>query len=61
MTKVTHYMYSCDTCCMSRERMEMDGRDNSKCQKPKIRDMDDIFEILNDNKDKIMNSVISYI
>ena len=21
MTKVTYYMYQCDTCCMSRERM----------------------------------------
>ena len=33
MTKVTYYMYSCDTCCMSRERMEMDGRDSAKCKK----------------------------
>ena len=30
--KVTHYMYSCDTCCMSREMMEMDGLDSAKCQ-----------------------------
>ena len=33
MTKVTYYMYSCDTCCMSREMVEMDGRDSAKCQK----------------------------
>ena len=35
MTKVTYNMYSCDTCCMSREMMEMDGRDSVKCQKSK--------------------------
>ena len=33
MTKVTYYMYSCDTCCMIREMMEMNGRDCAKCQK----------------------------
>ena len=27
VTKVTYYMYSCDTCCMSREMMEMDSLD----------------------------------
>ena len=35
VTKVTYNMYSCDTCFMSRERMEMDGRDSAKCQKSK--------------------------
>ena len=35
VTKVTYYMYSCDTCCMSREMIEMDGRDSAKCQKSK--------------------------
>ena len=59
VTKVTYFMYSCDICYMSRERMETDGRDNAKCQKSKRRDMDDIILILNDN-DIIMNSVISY-
>ena len=29
MTKVTYYMYSCDTCCMSREIMEMDDLDSA--------------------------------
>ena len=38
VTKVTHYMYSYDTCCMSREMMEMDDLDSAKCQKPKRRD-----------------------
>ena len=33
VTKVTHNMYSCDTCCMSREMREMDDRDSVKCQK----------------------------
>ena len=32
MTKVTYYMYSCDTCCKIREMMEMDGLDSAKCQ-----------------------------
>ena len=32
MTKVTYYMYSCDTCCMISETMEMNGRDCAKCQ-----------------------------
>ena len=43
MTKVTHYMYSCDICCMSRDMMEMDGLECAKCQKSKRRDMDGII------------------
>ena len=39
VTKVTYYMYSCDTCFMSKEIMEMDGLDSAKCQKSRIRDM----------------------
>ena len=39
VTKVTYNMYSCDTCFMSREMMEMDDRDSSKCRKSKLRDM----------------------
>ena len=27
VTKVTYYMYSCDTCCMISEMMEMNGLD----------------------------------
>ena len=58
MTKVTHNMYSCDTCCMSREMMEMDGLECAKCQKSKRRDMDDINRIVNDNgtKDEQLSS-----
>ena len=29
MKKVTHYMYSCDTCCMSIKMMEMDDLDSA--------------------------------
>ena len=39
VTKVTYYMYSCDTCCMSREMMKMDGQDSGKCQKIKKMDI----------------------
>ena len=47
MKKVTHYMYSCDTCCMSREKMEMDGLD-AKCQKSRRRDISGIMRIVNE-------------
>ena len=46
MTKVTYYMYSCDTCCMSREIIEMNGRDCAKCQNSEKGDMMGIFELL---------------
>ena len=39
MTKVTYNMYTCYTCCMNREMMEMDGRDNAKCQNWERRDI----------------------
>ena len=38
VTKVTYNMYSCDTCYMSREMMEMDGLDSAMCQKSRKRD-----------------------
>ena len=53
MTKVTYYMYSFDTCCMSREIMEMDSRDSTKCQNPRFKDMDE-------EKDIRVNSVIFF-
>ena len=40
--------------------MEMDGRDSAKCRKSKLRNIISIIEILNDNKDKILHSVVSY-
>ena len=52
MTKVTYYMYSCDTCCMGREIMEMDGLDSAKCQKSRRRDMMGIMGIVNEEKTK---------
>ena len=50
VTKVTYNMY---TCCVTKEVMEMDGRDNAKYRKSKLGDIDDIIEfVLNDNKTK---------
>ena len=40
MTKVTYNMYSRDTCCMSREMMEKDGRDSAKCRNSEKRGHD---------------------
>ena len=37
--KVKYNMYSCDIGFMSREMMEMDGRDSAKCQKSKSEDI----------------------
>ena len=52
--KVTYNMYSCDTCYMSREMMEIDGRESAKCQKSKLGDIDGIIKfVLNDNKTKL--------
>ena len=42
--KVTYNMYSCDTYCMSREMMEIEGRDSAKCRKYKRKDMIGIIE-----------------
>ena len=58
MTKVTHYMYSCDTCCMSREMMEIDGLDSAKCQKSRRRDIDGINKIVNDNKTNLNSCLL---
>ena len=59
--KVTYNMYSCAISGMSREMMEMEGRDSAKCRKSKLWDIDGIFGIvLSDNRTKV-NSVISFI
>ena len=61
VTKFPYNMYTCYTCCMDREMMEMDGRDSAKCRKSKLGDIDDIIGfVLNDNNAKIVNSIISY-
>ena len=52
MTKVTYYMYSCDTCCNIREMMGMNGLDRAKCQKSRRRDISGIFDMFNYNKTK---------
>ena len=39
MTKVTYYMYSCGTYCMSRVIMEMDGLECAKYQNSEKGDM----------------------
>ena len=52
VTKVTYNMYSCYTSCMSREMMEMDGRDRAKCQNSGKKRHRCHFENFNDNKDK---------
>ena len=39
--------------------MEMEGRDSAKCRKSKLGDLDDIIDFfLNEEKDKIGNSVV---
>ena len=48
MTKVTYYMYSCDTCCKIREMMEMNALDSAKCQKSIRRDIDEIYGKFNE-------------
>ena len=40
--------------------MEMDDRECAKCKKSKRRDIDVILEILNEENDKIMQSVILF-
>ena len=59
--KVTYNMYSCDTCCMSREMIETNDRDSAKCQKSKLRDMIGIIEMFNDNRTKVQIVIISYL
>ena len=39
VTKLTYNMYSCYLCCMSKEMMEMEGRDSAKCQKSNSEDI----------------------
>ena len=48
MTKVTYYIYPCDTCCMISEMMEMNGLYIVMRQIVKKRNIDEIFEMLNE-------------
>ena len=52
MTKFTYYMYPCDTCCMIREIMEINGLNQAKCQNQNLRDKMGIMEMFNENKTK---------
>ena len=56
VTKVTYNMYTCYTCCISREMIEMDGRDRAMCQIVTKRDKIDILEFINEENDKNLNS-----
>ena len=44
--KVTYNTYSCAISGMSRESMEMDGRDSAECQNWEKKDIKVIFEFL---------------
>ena len=60
-TKVTYNMYSCVISGMSREMMNLDGRDSAEYQNWEKKDIDDnIGFYLNDINAKIVNSIISY-
>ena len=56
MTKVTHYMYSCDTCYKIREGMKLMAYIVPSVKNPKLRDMMGIFGMFNEEKDKKPNS-----
>ena len=56
MKKVTHYMYSCDTCCKIREMMEMDGLDLTKCQNEDKKTQVELMKMLMRMRQKL-NSV----
>ena len=60
-TKVTYNMYSCVISGMSKEMMNLDGRDSAEYQNWEKKDIDDIIGFyLNDINAKIVNSIISY-
>ena len=61
VTKVTYNMYSCDTCCMSREMIEMDDLDSAKWQTFREKDINVILLLLNDNRTKYQIVVISFL
>ena len=54
MTEVTYNTYSCAISGMSRESMEMDGRDSAECENWGKKDKMGILEfVLNDDKTKV--------
>ena len=52
VTKVTYNMYSSDTCCMSREKIEMNDLDYAMCHKSRRNDTLGIYKIVNEEKTK---------
>ena len=56
MTKVTYNTYSCAISGMSREMMEMDGRDSAECQNWEKKGHRCHFGIVNEENDKRANS-----
>ena len=52
VTKVTYNMYSCDTCCMSREMMKWTAEVLPNVENPKLWDIDVLLKNLNEEKDK---------
>ena len=52
VTKITYNMYSCAINGMSREMMEMDGRDSAECQNWEKNGCKCLFWNVNDNKTK---------
>ena len=58
MIKVTYYIYSCDTCCMIKEKVKINGLNCAMCQIVKLRDTMRIMEMFNRNKTKKLNSFL---
>ena len=56
MLQKSHITYAFSISGMSRESMKMDGRDSAECQNWEKKNIDGIFEILNEEKDKRPNS-----
>ena len=59
-TKVTYNVYSCDTCCMSREMIEMDGRESAMCQNPREGTWMAFVELFNEDETKECIVVFSF-
>ena len=47
-TKVTYYVYSCDTCCMSREMRKWMVKIVPSVKNPKLENMNGIMRIVNE-------------
>ena len=52
VTKVTYNIYTCDTCCMNREMIEIDGRESVMCQNPREWTWMAFLELFNEDETK---------